>query len=121
MSGLQQVSRHLFDSGMYLESMKISPTARAGTVVANHACARRWLLTARPPKRKCQVRNRAAQRGSIEIELRGLCIGETAIRFRGEQNGCTTTNRVLRQRRHRQVDDLAKYPGGAGADESHDP
>src|SRR6266702_4243025 len=34
----------------------------------------------------------------------------------GEQNGCTTTNRVLRQRGHRQVDDLAEYPGGAGRD-----
>src|SRR6187401_1241732 len=54
MSGLQQLSRHLFDPGMYLESMKISRTTRAGTVVANHACARRWLLTAPPPKRSAK-------------------------------------------------------------------
>src|SRR6266702_6938551 len=39
----------------------------------------------------------------------------------GEQNGCTTTNRVLRQRGHRQVDDLAEYPRGARRDGSQDP
>src|SRR6266700_8145819 len=49
MSGLQQAPHAPFDFVMYLESMKFSPVARAGTVVANLLSAQRqWLLTTGP-------------------------------------------------------------------------
>ena len=120
MSGLQQRPR---SSGRLLsrsESMRISAACRAGTVVAKPVPQGERLLASRPRGGKQSPQPRRAT-VTIEIKRRGSRTTIKRQRVQGEQNGGTTTNRVLRQGWHRQVDHLAEHAGGAGRDGPQDP